>query len=200
MNKDMMKVRQVIVDVPVYDKNGGLIAEERLSSGGAREPGGALIAQYRNPRPMTSVGKPDMNRELDGGLNREYDEDRRRREEARAKAEHDRRVESTSRLVASLLEDFVFPIARAWWVTRGPDDLKALGRWVTSPFQRHQKDGSGGSGNVRPYENSPADGVTAQAEDDLPEAAEANARLSGVTEDEIAPVVALDDYRARRSA
>lgn len=48
----------MLVDVPVNDKNGRPLPVDRLSSGGARDPGGYLSAQYRNPRLPESAPTP----------------------------------------------------------------------------------------------------------------------------------------------
>ena len=178
-NKKEPKVRQFIVDANVLDEDGANISDAQFGSGGARRADGTLINQYKNPRPYDS-DTADEDREFDDWLNRES-EARTQREDAESQAAYDRRVQQTADGILWVLREVVAPIAQAYWESRGRDDVRRFGQWVTSRVRR---------GSRKTAEESiPTDEAT------FPVGA---SETSATTIDTPVGIINLDDYRGRR--
>lgn len=81
MNSDKPKFYEVLVDVPAYNKDGKPIPFDTLSSGGARNADGSLMAQYRNPRLARMSKWPNVDPYFADRSDRD-DDGRHRRQEA----------------------------------------------------------------------------------------------------------------------
>lgn len=127
--------RKVIVDVDATDSAGNDITDGMLSSGGARRPDGSLASLYKNPTPYVEPKDNAEERELYARLIADSAA-ALRREEREAQAQRDREVREWVDLLAHLWEEHGEPAVRAYWATRGPDDVKRLKRFVAKPFRR----------------------------------------------------------------
>jgi hypothetical protein len=187
MEKKIPEVRSVLVDVAVHDKNGDVISDDLLSSGGARRPNGSLITHYSNPRiPEPAPTETAAERNFDETLQRES-QARRRREGEAAEAARERLLNEVSAGVNSFLEQVVYPKVNLWWKTRGPDDLKRAGRWLAARLRRDRAVEA-----PLPSQGPATEGPQASSED-ASRAVEQPAAA-------IADIVQIDEYRDRRSA
>lgn len=124
MNNHKSEFQEVLVDIPKHDKDGNPICPCSLSSGGARNAKGFLIAQYLNPRPP-ELAKPAVDSEFDERRSREYEASCRRTEaaEERRRKEHDDFLRDVAiiigdTVVTPLIERVIIPEATKLWDTK----------------------------------------------------------------------------------
>ncbi len=193
--------RRVVVDIPMHDVHGKPITDDMLSSGGARRPAGSgdgagsIISQYANPQSYENATREEADREFYASLDREYEAERRRVEHD-AQVERDRRNAEIVDAVDQFLRAEVYPRIAKWWRASGPDDLKRLGRWVTTPLRRRK-----GEDVLTSAEPAPLLVAEVDVEDDFRSVAPIT--FSAPNEDttpEPANVVRMDDFREKRSA
>ena len=187
-DSNIPKVRSVLVDVAVCDRNGAPISDEMLSSGGARRPDGSLITQYSNPRiPEPALTEAVVaERKFDEALQRQS-QARRRREEELAQATRERRLNEVRTGVNSFLEQVVYPTVKLWWRTRGPEDVKRAGRWIVAPLRREK------AIEDLLQKEDPTTASPQSSDED-------GARAADLLDGSPAEVIQIDKYRDRRSA
>lgn len=201
MNNDESKFWEILVQIPKYDKEGNIIPRESMSSGGARNAAGQIIAQYGNPRIPEPTNTPEAARNFNKGLSREYDA-RRGREDA---AEERRRKNNAAFamivgdvVVKPIIEQFIIPLADEWLYTKVLPGCEQLARrWLHS--RRSQSE--------VPRESGDAPKLTATTVAPLASSQYKTAHMTKIsTEQEdredgpIVEVIQLDEYQNRRSA
>lgn len=205
MNSYKTAVHHVLVDIPKYDNEGNIIPLDFLSSGGARNPDGSFIAQYRNPR----LAEPSNNPKVEGEfLNRE-DNARRWRDEA-AKERRRRETEDfirdlaiivIDRAATPLMEKVIIPRAVELWEAKVLPESKRLwenkvqpgGKRLAQRFLRPKT----GQADIQEG-NGDASGVeTAFAVSD---SSEISIVQEGFENSPLADVIQMDGYHNRRSA
>ncbi|MBG6184695.1 hypothetical protein IWX65_002673 [Arthrobacter sp. CAN_A214] len=199
MESDKQEYREVLVDVPVRDKNGNPIPFDSLSSGGARNEDGSLIVHYSNPRPPESGKQPEVDREFDEQLNRDYDA-RRRREEKEEEHRNRETAEFFSRLFNTyvldpLMQEIILPRAAQLWDTKVLPAVKRLARH-RPPVKPKQPKVTQVSGDT-----PEATVDTANPPATMPRTTSGTTEVPPTRKDTpLADVIHMDDYQNRRSA
>lgn len=199
MESDKQEYREVLVDVPVRDKNGNPIPFDSLSSGGARNEDGSLIVHYSNPRSPESGKQPAVDRDFDEQLNRDYDA-RRRREEENEERRNREIADVFGRLLSTfvldpLIQGIILPGAAKLWDTKVLPGVKRLAQHRPRMKPKHPKvtQVSGGTPESRFDIANPPTTMhrTASSTTEAPPTGE---------DAPFADVIHMDDYQNRRSA
>ncbi|WP_022883368.1 hypothetical protein [Glaciibacter superstes] len=167
-----------------------------MSSGGARNTDGSLIAHYRNPRLPETANEPEVDRANDALRRREVDAEERRRKENEDLAREILTI-VVDKLLVPFTQKVIVPWATVLWDTKLKPEGKRLAQRLLHP-KMSQPEAQQVSSDTTGLAAEIADPLTiSQRTTDHAEIRPVQERSEDTA---LAEVIQMDDYQNRRSA